>query len=128
MIKFSFLFIGIISLIYGLIFLFIPNWFIDLSIAEHKNVAWLRSIGASIVGLLFFGCLAIYRDLKNGLPILRIISITSIIQTLALIYSRFYNEFTATNLIIIDLTIYIAIFVCCFFVFIWLQKYKELSQ
>ena len=52
------------------------------------------------------------------------IIITSVIQTSALIYSRIQNEFSANNLIIIDITIYAAIFVTIYLIFISL-KFKK---
>ena len=86
MIKVSFLIIGLLSLLYGAIFLITPFWFVEFSVAQETNIAWLRSIGASIVGLLFLGCLNIYMDPKGKFELLKIITITSILQTLALIY------------------------------------------
>ena len=121
-IKLSFLFISIISLVYGLIFLITPNWFIDLSLAEATNIAWLRNIGASILGLLFYGCFSIYYKPHGKLVILKVITLTSLLQTFGLIYSRFYNEFSAKNLIVIDLTIFLAIFISFYFVWILLIK------
>lgn len=123
MIRSSFFLISLFSLIYGSIFLFWPNFFIYISDAESINVAWLRNIGASIVGLLFFGCLYISYKPYGKLPLLRIITITSIFQTIALIFSRFSNEFSAKNILVIDLTIFLAIFVCFFF--IWIIAYKS---
>tara|TARA_B110000116_G_scaffold217725_1_gene195011 strand:- start:467 stop:850 length:384 start_codon:yes stop_codon:yes gene_type:complete len=125
MIRTSIFFIAIISLIYGSVFLFNPIWFIDLSEAEHINIAWLRNIGASIVGLLFFGCLSIYYKPKGKLSLFKIITITSTLQTIALIFSRFYNEFSAQNLIIVDLSIYLAVFVCIYFIYIIYFKSGE---
>ena len=122
MVRFSILIVSLVSLVYGSVFLFYPNWFINLSDADNSNIAWLRNIGASIIGLLFFGCLSIYYKFRGKLTLLKIITITSILQTLALIFSRFYNEFTAENLMVIDLTIYIAIFVCIYF--LWLVSFK----
>ena len=123
MIRLSLLAISLFSLIYGSIFLFFPEWFIDLSKAEKTNVAWLRNVGASIIGILFFGCFRIYYKPYRNLTLLKIITITSILQTLSLIYSRLYNEFSATNLIVVDLSIFLAIFVCFFF--LWLVTYKS---
>ena len=123
MIRFSFLIIAIISLVYGFIFLITPNWFVDFSMAEDTNIAWLRSIGSSIIGLLFFGCFSIYYKPHGKLSLLKIITITNLIQTSGLIYSRVYNEFSAKNLLVIDLTIFLAIFVCIYFV--WLILYKS---
>jgi len=123
MIRISFLVISLISLIYGCVFLFIPNWFINFSDADITNIAWLRNIGASIVGLLFIGCLNIYCYPRGKLTFLKIINITSILQTLTLIFSRFYNEFSAKKLLVIDFTIYIAIFVCIYFT--WIIMFKS---
>ena len=122
MIKFTFLIISILSLCYGVIFLFFPYWFIELSAADSTNIAWLRNIGSTIVGLLFFGCLSIYNKPAGKLGLLKIITITSILQTLALIYSRIYNEFSAKNIIMIDLSIYLAIFVSIYFALILIYK------
>ena len=123
MIKLSILFIGLISLIYGSIFLFYPDLFVILSEAERVNIAWLRNIGASIIGLLFFGCLSIYFKTRESLSLLKIITVTSILQTTSLILSRFFNEFSAKNLIIIDLTIFLAIFIS--FYLAWLVAFKS---
>lgn len=122
MIRSSILLIAIISLIYGSIFLIYPIWFVNFSLAENINVAWLRNIGASVVGLLFFGCLSIYSKFKGKLTLLRIITLTSILQTMALIYSRFYNEFSAEKLLVIDLTIFLAFFVSIYFIFLIVFK------
>ena len=122
MIKLSILTISLLSFIYGAVFLFNPNLFIYLSDAEATNIAWLRNIGASIIGLLFFGCWSIYYKPHGKLSLLKIITITSVIQTLSLIFSRLYNEFSAQNMIIVDLTIFLAIFIC--FYLIWLVVYK----
>ena len=123
MIRLSLFIISLISLAYGSVFLFFPYWFVTFSDAEIINVAWLRNIGATIVGLLFFGCFNIYYKPHGKLTLLNIITITSILQTLSLIFSRFYNEFSAKKLIVIDLTIFLAIFVC--FYFVYLITYKR---
>jgi len=115
--------VSLTSLTYGSVFLFYPNFFIDLSEASSTNIAWLRNIGASIIGLLFFGCFNICYKIRGKLSLLKIITITSLLQTLALIFSRFYNEFSAEKLIVIDLTIYLAIFVCIYF--LWLTIFKS---
>ena len=121
MIRSSLILIALFSLIYGLIFLFIPNFFVELSQAEPTNVAWLRNIGASISGVLFLGLLLIYLNPFKNYDLFLIITITSILQTLGLIFSRFYNEFSAQKILIIDLTIYSAIIVSLYLVYILLN-------
>ena len=125
MIRLSLLILSIFSLIYGVYFLFFPINFVTLTVAEETNIAWLRNIGASITGLLFIGLLYIYINPEKSHKLLTIITITSIIQTSALIYSRIFNEFSATKPLLIDLTIYSAIFVTIYLVFITI-RYKKI--
>ncbi len=125
MIKLSILIISIFSLIYGIYFLFFPYSFVYLTDAEITNIAWLRSVGGAITGILFIGLLIVYLNTKGSIRLLNVIIITSIIQTSALTYSRLSNEFSANNLIIIDITIYAAIFVTVYLLYISI-KFKTL--
>ena len=125
MIRLSLLAISIFSLIYGVYFLFFPFNFVSITAAEEINIAWLRNIGASITGLLFIGLFYIYINPEKSQKLLTIITITSIIQTSALIYSRLFSEFSANKLFLIDLTIYSAIIVSIYLVFITI-KYKKM--
>ena len=125
MIKVSLLLISVFSLLYGLVFSFAPFFFAELTQAEPTNIAWLRNIGASICGVLFLGLLFVYRSPSKNYDLFMIITITSILQTLGLIFSRFYNEFSAQNNLVIDFTIYSAVFVSLFLVYI-LLKYKSI--
>ena len=125
MIKISLLLISIFSLLYGLVFSFAPYFFAELTQAEPTNIAWLRNIGASICGILFLGLLFVYRSPSKNYDLFMIITITSILQTLGLIFSRFYNEFSAQNNLLIDFTIYSAVFVSLYLVYI-LLNYKSI--
>ena len=125
MIRISLLVLSLFSLIYGVYFLFFPYSFANLTAADKINIAWLRNIGASITGLLFIGLFYIYINPKKSLKLLIIITITSIIQTSALIYSRLFSEFSAKKVFVIDLTLYSAIGVTIYLVFITI-KYKKM--
>ena len=125
MIRLSLLILSLFSLIYGVYFLLYPFNFVSLTKADAVNVAWLRNIGASITGLLFIGLLFVYISPKKSLKLLTIITITSIIQSSALIYSRLFNEFSAKKFLFIDITIYSAIVVTIYLIFI-LIKYKKI--
>ena len=125
MIKNSLLLIAIFSLIYGFVFYFTPHFFADLTRADYTNIAWLRNIGASICGILFFGLLFVYKEPSKNYDLFTIITITSIFQTLGLIFSRFYNEFSAKKILLIDFTIYSAIFVTLYLIYI-LLNYKSI--
>ena len=125
MIKISLLLISIFSLLYGLVFSFAPYFFAELTQADTTNIAWLRNIGASICGVLFLGLLYVYRSPSKNYDLFMIITVTSILQTLGLIFSRFYNEFSAQNTLVIDFTIYSAVFVSLYLVYI-LLNYKSI--
>ena len=127
MIRLSILLLSFFSLIYGIYFLFFPYNFINLTEADATNVAWLRNLGAAITGLLFFGLLMVYLNTKGSIKLLNVIIITSIIQTTSLIYSRLFNEFSSNNLIIIDITIFAAIFVTIYLIYIRLKFGKIFS-
>ena len=127
MIKISLLLISIFSLLYGLVFSFAPFFFAELTQAEPTNIAWLRNIGASICGVLFLGLLYVYQSPWKNYDLFMIITITSILQTLGLIFSRFYNEFSAQNTLVIDFTIYSAVFVSFYLVYI-LLNYKSIFK
>jgi len=127
MIKISLLLISIFSLLYGLVFSFAPYFFAELTQADTTNIAWLRNIGASICGVLFLGLLYVYRSPSKNYDLFMIITITSILQTLGLIFSRFYNEFSAQKTLLIDLTIYSAIFVSLYLFFL-LLNYKSIFK
>ena len=125
MIKISLLLISIFSLLYGLVFSFAPFFFAELTQAEPTNIAWLRNIGASICGVLFLGLILVYRSPSKNYDLFMIITVTSILQTLGLIFSRFFNEFSAQNNLVIDFTIYSAVFVSLYLVYI-LLNYKSI--
>ena len=125
MIKVSLLILSLFSLMYGLFFLIFPFYFAVLTDAETTNIAWLRNIGASITGMLFIGLFIIYLEPSKTIKLLRIIIITSIIQTSALIFSRFNNEFSAKNIFIIDLTIILALFVTIYLLIISIKFKKD---
>ena len=125
MIRLSILFLSIFSLVYGIYFLFFPYSFVNLTVDETNNIEWLRNLGGAITGLLFIGLLMIYLNTKGSIRLLNVIIITSVIQTSALIYSRITNEFSANNLIIIDITIYAAIIVTIYLLFISM-RFKKL--
>ena len=125
MIRKSLIAISIFSLLYGLVFFLTPNFFAEITRADKTNIAWLRNIGASICGVLFLGLLYVCRSPSKNYDLFMIITITSILQTVGLIFSRFYNEFSAKNTLVIDFTIYSAVFVSLYLVYI-LLNYKSI--
>ena len=127
MLRFSILILSIFSLLYGVYFLFFPYNFATLTNAEDTNIAWLRNIGGAITGLLFFGLLFIFIEPNKSIKLLKVIIITSVLQTTALIYSRTFGEFSANKMFIIDLTIYSALIVTVYLIFISI-KFKKIFE
>ena len=127
MIRKSLILISFFSLLYGLVFFFTPNFFAEITQADKTNIAWLRNIGASISGVLFVGLILVYKSPTKNYDLFAVITITSILQTLGLIFSRFFNEFSAQKILIIDLTIYSAIFVTVYLIYI-LLKYSSIFK
>ena len=125
MLRFSILILSIFSLLYGVYFLFFPYNFVTLTNAEDTNIAWLRNIGGAITGLLFFGLLFIFIEPNKSIKLLKVIIITSVLQTTALIYSRTFGEFSANKMFIIDLTIYSALIVTVYLIFISIKFKKK---
>ena len=125
MIRKSLIPISFFSLLYGVVFLIFPYFFANLTLAETTNIAWLRNIGASISGILFIGLIFVYIKPSQNYDLFLTITITSVLQTLTLIFSRFFNEFSAQQNLIIDLTIYSAIFVSLYLIYI-LLNYKTI--
>ena len=125
MIRNSLILISIFSLLYGLIFFITPYFFAEITQAEKTNIAWLRSVGASISGILFLGLIFVYKSPEKNYDLFRVITVTSVLQTIGLIFSRFSNEFSAQKTLIIDFTIYSAIFVSLYLMFI-LIKYNSI--
>ena len=121
MIRKSLIAISIFSLLYGLVFFLTPNFFAEITSADKTNIAWLRNIGAAISGVLFIGLILVYKSPKKNYDLFAVITMTSVLQTLGLIFSRFFNEFSAQKILIIDLTIYSAIFVSLYLIFILIK-------
>ena len=125
MIRKSLILISIFSLFYGLIFFLTPNFFAEVTDADRTNIAWLRNIGASISGVLFIGLLLVYKSPKKNYDLFIVITLTSVLQTIALIFSRYFNEFSAQKFLIIDSTIFSAIFISLYLTYI-LIKYDRI--
>ena len=74
---------------------------------------------------LFIGLILVYKAPKKNYDLFTVITMTSVLQTLGLIFSRFFNEFSAQNTLLIDFTIYSAVFVSLYLVYI-LLNYKSI--
>ena len=119
MIKFFLFIICLFSLVIGLVFAILPEWFLSKKLLNTNNIFFMRYIGATILGINFLGCFSLYYKPHGKISLLRIISLTSLFQTFSLIYSRFYNEFLVTNLLFIDLAIICAILTSIYLLYLF---------
>ena len=69
----------------------------------------------------FLRLFLVYKSPLKNYDLLKIITTTSLLQTLGLIFSRFSNEFLSQKNLIIDLTIYSAVFVNLYLIYILLN-------
>ena len=84
----------------GMIFFVYPEWYVDLEGATTDNIAWLRNLGArpsrgqrrrSSSG----------RDPEGEKALYDVVMLASVLETIALAWSTFAWEFTATEEIFI---------------------------
>jgi len=81
------------SLLVGGVFLVIPDWVVSVADTPTVNLGWLRSVGASVVGLQGFGLLIAAFRRRDTNPLVGIIALVTIIEAGALWYSLFTGEF-----------------------------------
>ena len=94
------------SLGYGLTLLFIPEVFCDLLDAEKVNTAWLRTIGAALLGTNVVGC---WLWLKSpSMDMGRVQFATAALEALAMAGSLVLDEFTANNIWMVQASVVLA--------------------
>ncbi len=81
------------SLLVGGAFLIIPVWIIEFSGAQSIDVGWLRSVGASTVGVQGFGLLIAAFRRRDTNPLVGIVALATTIQVGVLWYSLFTGEY-----------------------------------
>lgn len=97
------------SLGYGLFLLCAPDLFCDLIKADAVNIAWLRTIGAALLGTNVVGS---WLWLNNPtLELGRVLTITAGLQAIAMSASLRLGEFTAEKIWIIQASIVLAVLV-----------------
>ena len=95
------------SLGYGLMLLLIPDVFCDLLKAEAVNTAWLRTIGAALLGTNVVGC---WLWLKTpNLDMGRVQTATAGLEAGAMTLSLLLGEFTAENIWMVQASVVLAV-------------------
>ena len=85
----------------GLIFFLIPEWYAELEGANTENIAWLRNLGAALIAVNGVGALLAASNPSNERKLYDVVMLASVLETIALGWSTFKWEFTATEEIFI---------------------------
>mgnify|MGYP006234122363 CR=1 FL=1 len=94
------------SLGYGALLLFAPDVFCNLIDAEAINTAWLRTIGAALIGTNVIGS-ALW--LKSpGVDLGKVLFATAALEGAAMATSLMLDEFTAQNIWMIQASVVLA--------------------
>lgn len=97
------------SLGYGLMLLLIPDVFCDLLKAEAVNTAWLRTIGAALLGTNVVGC---WLWLKfPSIDMGKVQFATATLEAVAMATSLMLDEFTAQNIWMVQASVVLAVVV-----------------
>ena len=97
------------SLAYGLVLVLAPDDFCELLQADPVNTAWLRTIGAALLGTNVLGS---WLWLRNpNLDMGRVQTTTAGLEAAAMGASLLLREFTADNIWMVQVSVFLAIIV-----------------
>ena len=97
------------SLGYGLTLFLIPDIFCDMIEAEKVNTAWLRTIGAALLGTNVVGC---WLWLKTpSIDMGKVQFVTAGLEAIAMAFSLIWGEFTAEKIWMVQASVGLAIVV-----------------
>lgn len=94
------------SLGYGLVLLLVPDLFCDLLKAEPINTAWLRTIGAALLGTNVLGSWLWLQSPELNMG--RVQFATAGLEAFAMSLSLLLSEFTAQNLWMVQASVVLA--------------------
>ena len=97
------------SLAYGLVLILAPDLFCDILQADAVNTAWLRTIGAALLGTNVLGS---WLWLRNpSLDMGRVQTTTAGLEAVAMGVSLLLGEFTADNIWMVQASVFLALIV-----------------
>ena len=97
------------SLGYGLTLFLMPDMFCDMIEAEKVNTAWLRTIGAALLGTNVVGC---WLWLKTpSIDMGKVQFVTAGLEAIAMTVSLILGEFTAEKIWMVQASVGLAIVV-----------------
>ena len=89
------------SIVMGMVFFLVPEWYAELEGANTENIAWLRNLGAALVAINGIGALLAARDPVAERNLYDVVMLASVLETIALGWSTATWEFSATEEIFI---------------------------
>ena len=99
------------SIAMGMVFFVYPEWYVELEGANTDNIAWLRNLGAALVAVNGVGALLAARDPQGERALYDVVTLASVLETVALAWSTVAWEFTATERIFITAPLALALLV-----------------
>ena len=84
------------SLIMGFIFFINPYLYAELEGANFENIAWLRNLGAALISVNGIGALLASSNPIKEKKLYDVVLLASCLETIALSWSTFSWEFSAT--------------------------------
>ncbi len=97
------------SLAYGLVLLLAPDLFCEILQADAVNTAWLRTIGAALIGTNVLGS---WLWLRNpSIDMGRVQTATAGLEAIAMGVSLLLGEFTADNIWMVQASVFLAVLV-----------------
>jgi len=99
------------SIVMGMVFFLVPEWYAELEGANTENIAWLRNLGAALVAVNGIGALLAARDPVAERNLYDVVMLASVLETIALGWSTATWEFSATEEIFITGPLVVAILV-----------------
>ncbi len=85
----------------GMVFFIIPEWYAELEGANNENIAWLRNLGAALIAVNGVGALLAAKDPIKERNLYDVVMLASVLETIALGWSSWTWEFSATEEIFI---------------------------
>ena len=84
------------SLLMGGVFFLFPHLYADLEGATFDNIAWLRNLGAALIAVNGIGAILAASDPLKEKKLYDVVLLASCLETIALSWSTYHWEFTAT--------------------------------
>ena len=94
--KLTLIICGWSSLLMGGVFFLFPHLYADLEGATFDNIAWLRNLGAALIAVNGIGAILAASDPQKEKKLYDVVLLASCLETIALSWSTYHWEFTAT--------------------------------